>query len=109
LVIEYGAKCGGWTLDDFNNGLYCACFASDHEEKHEIQRQLAMIMIAHGANDFNSGFRAACWSGDQQLVKLMMDHGADDFDGGIKSLKFKEDNEILQMILEKKLKLKEIL
>ncbi len=46
-------------------------------------RELADMMIVRGANDWNWGLYGACYSGHRELVDLMIAHGANDWNDGL--------------------------
>lgn len=48
-------------------------------------KNLAELMITRGATDFAGGLTSACNGGRRDLAKLMITHGATDFDGGLYS------------------------
>jgi len=51
-----------------NLGLYAACEAG--------YKDIVMLMIEHGADDFDTGLKIA--SCHKDIVKLMIEHGADE-------------------------------
>jgi hypothetical protein len=63
------------TYDDLNDCLDKACFNGDYD--------IAVFLIDHGANTFDSGLVSACFGEHRELIDLMISHGANNWNQGL--------------------------
>lgn len=68
----------GATPADCTEGIVGAC-----EEEDILHMDFVLLMIAGGANDWNSGLLVACGAGHIDVVTLMIKYGANNFDEGL--------------------------
>ena len=67
---------------NWNWGLHGACCGSTHDavdagtSSLAGSKELAILMIEKGANDWNRGLRGACLRGKKELALLMIEQGA---------------------------------
>jgi ankyrin repeat protein len=62
---------------------------------------IARLMIAKGASNYNSGLSCACINGHMNIIQLMIDKGASDWNGGLSCACINGHMNIIQLMIDK--------
>jgi|SRR5579875_1013617 len=78
---------------DLNTAFFNACMGGNLD--------IVMLMIKHGANNWNLGLYSACKGGKRQIIDLMIQNGANDFYWALEGATENGNDEIIDLMLQK--------
>jgi hypothetical protein len=78
---------------DMLEALNGACFGG--------QKELVLLMIQWGANNWDRGFANACLGGQREMALLMIQRGAHDWSRGLESACYGGHRELVDLVIQK--------